>query len=347
MGKHFFPAQARRPADRAREMLDEAEALVANLKTADSQAVDLLHLIDEVANVLEELEDAGLDVRPERIRLETVQRQLSRRKRLFLAKAGAVFQEARTSVQPDRERWWWFLDEAAAQERRQRLRQMLIWGGVVIAVLVVASLLYDFVLAPPREVREAYKHSSAGERWAMEGGGLLREGEMLTQGGASEEARQKLNAASARFEEALAEFETAAALNPNDPEYWVWIGVLRAELGEPGAESAFETAHGLYETGLNFLLTRSRIYRTVGDLDAASADMEQAVLGYPDAGQVYYERALINQEVGEYTAAVDDLQKAAELAREAGNAQLEAVARYQLALLMQQGPPQGESTPTP
>ena len=319
MGKLYVASTIRTPADRVREALDRTERLVANVRGAGPQVLELLHLLDRGADALAELEASGMDVRAERGRFETVQRQLRRRQRRFLAEAGAALQEERVAIQPDRARWWWFLDEAVSRERARRLRRWLV--GTLVAALALAGawLVYDRFLAPPPQVREAFRRSAAGE--ALVGEGDLRA--------------------------ALAEFEAAAALTPDDPDPWVWQGVIHFELDEmDDAQAAFETARRLYERDADFLLDRTMAYLRVGNLPAASADAEQFILDNPDSGRGYYVRAGVATEQGDYAAAVADLERAAELARAAGDTQLEATARTQRAMVIQlqlyQSP-----TPTP
>ena len=319
MGKLYVAATIRTPADRVREALDRTERLVANVRGAGPQVLELLHLLDRGADALAELEASGMDVRAERGRFETVQRQLRRRQGRFLAEAGAALQEERVAIQPDRARWWWFLDEAVSRERARRLRRWLVGTLVAALALAGAGLVYDRFLAPPPQVREAFRRSAAGE--ALVGEGDLRA--------------------------ALAEFEAAAALTPDDPDPWVWQGVIHFELDEmDDAQAAFETARRLYERDADFLLDRTMAYLRVGDLPAASADAEQFILDNPDSGRGYYVRAGVATEQGDYAAAVADLERAAELARAAGDAQLEATARTQRAMVIQlqlyQSP-----TPTP
>ena len=128
---------------------------------------------------------------------------------------------------------------------------------------------------------------------------------------------------------------------------WIWQGVVHVKLDElDDAQAAFETARSLYETELDFLLERGMTYVRVGDLAAASADVEQAIGEDPDSGYAYYLRATVAAEAGDYAAAVADLEQAAELAQAAGNTQLEATARAQRAMVIQLQLYQ-QSTPTP
>lgn len=316
MGKHFVANEPRTPADDLRKMLEKAESLVTNLRSAGPEAIELLRLLDRSAVALEELESIGADARPERVRFETVQRRLSRHKRRFVAGVKSSLEEERATIQPARERWWWYLDEALAEERRKRLRRILIWVAAVIVLVAALGVIYDSFLAPPPEVRLAYRHALAGE-------GQVREGNL---------------------EGALDEFEAAIALTPDEAEYQLWVGVLRAELDEPGAEAALEAARSMYSSSAGFSLERARLYRAVGNYEAALADVEQAVAAMPDSGWPYYERALIHQGMGDLNAALDDLEKADELAGEAGDSRLQAFARYQRGLLLMS--PLQESTPT-
>lgn len=215
MDEVFVAPRPHTPGDRVREVLDEAENMLPGLRGAGPQVLGLLRLIDRAVDALAELEAAGMDVRPERLRLKTVQQRLRRYQSRFVAEAGAALQDERAAVRPDRARWWWFLDEAVAQERKERLWRLLTWAGAAVIVLVVAWLAYDRLLAPPPEMRQAIRHSGSAES-------LVQAGDLRA---------------------ALAEFEAAAALDPDEPEYWVWVGVLHVTLDEANdAEETFETA---------------------------------------------------------------------------------------------------------
>ncbi|MFL7794691.1 MAG: tetratricopeptide repeat protein [Anaerolineae bacterium] len=320
VGKHFFSAEAHTPADNIREALGEAERLVATLRETGPQIVQLLHLLDQVAEGLDELELGGMDVRVERSRFETVQAQLGRRKGRFLARAGGAFGEAREAVQLDRAHWWWSIDEACRREKKQRLRRWLIVGAVVVSLLAVVALVNE-LFAPPPEVRKASRLGFRGESLVRDDGDLKA---------------------------ALVEFEAAAALDPANPDYLVWIGVLQSELGDAqAADEAFDAARSLYETDLGFFLARAGAYRDVSNLDAATADVEQAIIEYPESGWVYYMKHLISLDRRDYATALDDLDKAEELAQKSGDVQLEAQVRMQRAMVLQMPPMSPEPTPMP
>ena len=308
MAKSFVPSTAHTPADRVREALDEAEIWVSRVRGAGPRVLGLLHLLDQSGDALAELEASGVDVRAERVRFETVQRQLGNQMRRFVAEAGKSLQQERAAGQPDQARWWWFLDEAVARQRVRRLRRWLIGIAAAALLLAAAALAYDRFLAPPPEVREAFQLGVQGEA-------LVEEGDLRA---------------------ALKEFGAAITLTPDDPDPWIWLGVIHTQLGElEDAQAAFEKARSLYDSDLDFLLERGLAYVRVRDLAAASADAEQAISEYPDLGYPYYLRASIETEAGDYAAAVADLEQAAELAQANGNTQLEATARVQRAMVIQ------------
>lgn len=311
MGKYYVPYVARTPADRVRGALDVAEERVIGFPRKGPKALELLHYMDQAALGLRELEAAGTDVRAERSRFETVQRQLQRRKKQFLSAVGPLLREERAHVQPDREHWWWYADELLAEERSQRLRRVAVWGVVAAIVLSIAWVLYDRFIRPPANVREAFQRSS--------------DGQFLAEPGEEQD-----------FRAAIAEFEAAAELDPSDPQYLVWVGALHTQLGEePEAQDAFDQAMLGYDGNMQFLVQRAQTYLRVGDLERAGADTDEAVALYPKAGWAYAVRANVGVARGDYAAAIADLEAAADLGAEAGDTQLEAFARTQRGMVIQ------------
>ena len=309
MGKYFVPSEAHTSAVKVREMLDDAEKLVVRMRKVGPQVLTLLHLLDGILDALLEIAETGIDLRPEQSRFQTVQRRLDGQKARFLAEAGEAFQEERSALQPDRERWWWFLDEMLAEQRKRRLRKALTTAGIVAGVLVIMALAYELFLAPPPEVREAYRLESAGENLAIDGD----------------------------LRGALVEFEKAAEVLPDQGDHWIWIGVLNDALDEPDeAEEAFERARPLFESEYEYLLQRAQAYSRVGDVDAALVDADQAIAINLDSGTGYYVRHSVHIAREDYASAYTDLEQAAALAHESGDVQLEATARVQLAMLIQQ-----------
>lgn len=326
MGKYYVPFVARTPADRVREALDGAEDRMIGFRGKGPQALELLHYLDQAATGLAALQAAGADVRAETSRFETVQRQLERRKRHFLLAVGPALQEERSRAKPDEDRWWWYVDQIVSRERKDQARRYLIRAGIAIVVLAVLWGLYDRLLRPPANIREAYQRSGTGQ--------------LLAEPGDAQD-----------FEAALSEFQAAAEADPSDPEYLVWIGAIRTQLGEgEEAQKAFEQADSLYDDRLQFLVQRAQAYLRVGDLERADADANEAVSSYPEEGWTFAVRANVAVARGDFENAIADLETAADLAAQAENTQLEAFARTQRGMVIQLQAGQfrpGEATPEP
>ena len=306
--KLYIPTKALTPADRVRDLLGKVERRLASLRGRGAQVVELLYLLDQIHVDLAELEALGMDSRTERTRLDTIHRKLDRHKARIVIEAGTRLREERALADPDASQWWWFLDERLAAQRKDGLRRLLGRAAVVVALVLVVWIVYDRFLAPPPEVQQAYRLSSSGE-------GLVEAGDLR---------------------EALGRFQEAASLDPDDVDPYVWQGVLHSELGEQdAAEANFAKARSLHETEVGYLADRARVYLRVGNLFRASIDLEQAANRYPDSGVVYYLRASVAQTRGQYGEAVASLETASMLAQAAGDTQLEATARVQLAMVMQ------------
>ena len=296
------------PLAAVRRTLDQAERRLARLAGSGTAALQLLSLFDALQADLSALESAGVDVRAEQARFETLRRQLRHRAPLFLAEVGEeALRAARDRTQPAPEHRWWFLDEEEARQRRRRQRRTAARLLAVLLVAVVGYLLYRRFAAPPN-VRQARQHEMRGES-------LVESGDLAA---------------------ALSEFEAAAALAPDDPTYHLWRGVLLMELGEPSAaRSAFDAARPLYEQEEDFLLERGLTYLRAGDAEAASADAERVIALAPRSGWGYYLRGIAAAQVEDYPAALSDLERAATLAQQAGDRTLEALARTRRAALIQ------------
>ncbi|MBS3784440.1 MAG: tetratricopeptide repeat protein [Anaerolineae bacterium] len=315
MSKLYVTSQAHTPLDGVRQALHRAKRATSDITDADLGPVELLHLFDQIEDTLEQLEQQDVDVRVERAQFESVQRQLDRRKGKFLRCVGQALARERSRIEPARSHWWWYLDQAAGKQRRRRLRRVAAGTVAVIVVLVAAWLAYQEFLAPPPEVGQAYRRMEAGKAHLAEG-----------------DVRGALEA-----------YTAATALTPDDPEPWLWKGVLHDQLGEQaGAREAFAIAERLYETWFDFMLNRGRVYLQSGDVEKAEADAQAAIEEDPTSGWGYYLRAGVAVREGDQQAALADLEQAIELAQERGNGSLEAMAITQRAQLIQMG-----SIPTP
>jgi tetratricopeptide (TPR) repeat protein len=311
MGKLYVPSKAHTAVDHVREALDQAEWAVQNLSDAGPRALELLHLLDQIDQELHDLEQRGVDLRVEKTRFKTVQSKLEQRKGRFLSQVGPALKEERERIEPARSRGWWYLDETAAEQRRRRLWRVTAGTAAVIALLAGAWLAYRQFLAPPPEVGQAFRRIEAGRS-------LAAEGDLRT---------------------ALEDFDAATELTPDDPEPWLWKGALHNQLGEAAkAREAFAQAEPLYDTTVDFILNRGRVYLQAGDVERAKADVRTALDLDPMSDWGYYLRAGIAIRENDYDAALADLERAAQLAEAHGNGRLQAMATTQRAQLIQMLP---------
>ena len=204
--------------------------------------------------------------------------------------------------------WWWYLDEQVAAGRRRALKRAVRAVLSALAVLALLYLLYDRFLALPQPVRQANTHFFRGEQSAVEGD--------LTQ--------------------AIEDFETVTALDPDDAEAYLWLGVLYHSTEDPEeATVAFERARTLFETEVEFLFQRGLIYLTVNDFAAAEQDARAVIELAPDRPEAYFLLGSVAEQVGDLELASISFQRTAELAEETKQVELQATARLRLANVLQ------------
>ncbi len=311
MTKWAVPQKSHGPLDEAREALDRVEVRLASIPGSGDDALQVIFLLDRAAERIEKLGAAGTDVRAEQGRLESAWKKLQRQARLFLREVRPALAEARQQRGDAASRPWWSLDLAYARAQRRRLGKGAFVGFVTVLLLVIGWWAYERFLAPPPEVLLALQHVNWGEEQARMGD----------------------------VEGALEEFAAAAALVPDDPPMLLWVGVLRQETGdEEGAQEAYDAVRDLGLDEPEFLFQRGIIFLQVGNVEAASADAETVIGLAPQWGYGYYLRASVAAETGDISAAADGLRRAAELAHEAEDVELESLARVQLGLLIQYQP---------
>jgi Tfp pilus assembly protein PilF len=192
--------------------------------------------------------------------------------------------------------------------QRRSLGRAALGALAVVLLLATGWLVYDRLIAPPPELRQAFEHIARGEQSATQGD----------------------------MAGALEEFQAATDLAPSELEPHLWIGVLRQSIGdEGGAQAAYDTARALGIDERDLVLERGVLFLQVGNLVAARQDADAVIQLAPDWGYGYYLRASVEEAAGEVEAAIDDYRKAADLARESGEDELEAAAQVQLGLLIQ------------
>lgn len=342
-------------ADELRGLLAESEKQVANLRGQSQAALDLLRNLDRIDLLWPQLEAAGVDLRPEAGRWETLQAQVGAHAGALLSALKPVggiaalrgkvaapgqpsLQEPRTrdpqspiageqSVRDDPEAraeglaWWWYLDQRQRDQRRKRATR---WLGIGLAVFVVAAaaiLIFRRLFPVDPKVAAAVTRLNAGQQ----------------------DATDKHDYAAA-----LAEFQAAAGLTPGEAEPWLWLGVTQQKLGQDPAQS-FTNGRRASTDELTYLLARGPIYAQVESFDEARADLNAALKLDAQNPLAWYYLAGVDEAQGKLPAAAADLDKASTYADARQNSQLVAMARVRLGYLLQrmQAGSLDETPPTP
>ncbi|MDH7485508.1 MAG: tetratricopeptide repeat protein [Anaerolineae bacterium] len=316
-----LPEEKITPADELRSLLGECERALGKLRGSGSNALSILHGLDRIAELMPQLEARGVDLRPEQARLSTLHGQLHRKASALLRelRASGGLAAARQTMQPDPAHWWWYLDEEVRAARRRGLQRLLLSLLVLAALLAAASLVYRRFLAPdPLTVQV--------QTLQMEAEQFLDQGD---------------------YASALARFEEAQALRPDNVELHLWRGALYELTGqEEKAAEAFSAARALSEAA-DFHMSRGQVYVRLGQGEKALAEAQAILEADPQSPRGYYLLGNARELQGRVAEALAAYEQASRLAEERNEVELMALARVRLAFLMQQGILLFTPTPAP
>ncbi len=296
-----------------REQIRELEVAAASFQGRPAEnARALLMLRDQVEEELSALDEQGMDLRPERTRVKTVDNILVRKARGLERALGPTggFAGARRDVQPADDHWWWFLDEHIAEQRRKSAIKF-------ITVFVVAAVLL------------------IGGNWAMN--------RFFGMDPIDREARGYISSAEqalsmGNYEDAIAAYQQAIETQPEMYDAYIGLGVLYELQGrEEEARQMLAKAEELLADRVPYLLVLSRAYSSVGEMDQALDAAEEAVALAPESAQAYLIRGGIYEATGLRGEALTDYELSGELAREQGEDALYVLARMRMGMLLQSG----------
>jgi tetratricopeptide (TPR) repeat protein len=296
-----------------RQVLHDLEIGLANLKGRGRGVLDLLHMRDRLDAQLAALQADGMDLRPEKTRVETIDN-------IFMRKASELDSElgnigglagARREEKPPEEHWWWYGDLYVAERRRKSLTKTMIIVAAVLAVVLGGNYLMDrfFGLSPVE--KEARRYESQGEQY-------LRNNEI---------------------DNAILEYEKAVAVMPDMPEAQLTLGVLYEIKGETDkSKQAFAKAESLYPKRHDYLVSLASAYQAAGKLDQAMAAVTEAIALEPQSAQAIFIRGGIEEDMGKYAEALTDYDTASTLAQQQGQDALYVLAKTRMGMLLQRGP---------
>jgi len=250
---NFLQQKKLSPADELREILGSLEERQLKVKSmASGQALCLLHDLDQVDTLFQQLESAGLDLRPEQGRFKSIQARLEKQAAPLLKSLGgaAVLSAHRPTPPPPSEKWWWYIQERVAAQQQRLLRQVVVTSVIILVVLGGIVLLFQTVLAPSPEIiarleteNDAYAAIDAGD-----------------------------------YQEALAVIEQGLIKVPADPSLLLLEGVVQEALGEEAAAAqSFDQARTGLKNPFDFYLARSQLDLRVGQPAKAEANARAAL----------------------------------------------------------------------
>lgn len=308
--------EAKTSAVAVREIIHDLEVGLANLRGRGRSVLDLLHMRDQLDEQVAGLEAEGMDLRPERTRIETIDNILMRKAAEIDREIGGLA-IARREENPPQEHWWWYVDLHLAESRRRSLIKTGIIAVIVVVVLLAGNYLMDryFGLSPTE--KQARSYETAGEQY-------LRNNEV---------------------DRAIPEYEKAVAVMPDLAEAQLTLGILYEINGEAGKSAkAFAAAEATYPKRTDYLVAVASAYHAVGKLDKAMATIEEAIALEPQSAQAIFIRGGIEEDMGKYAEALADYENASNLAQEQGQDALYVLAKTRMGMLLQRGP--AVSSPT-
>ena len=304
-----------------RVLLNNLQLRIVRLPQAHNEdALQIPVMLDQAADLLDEIQQSGGSASSEESLFETILAQFQKYRKAFLQRAGGAvaLEKARQAHQPTADHWWWFVDETLAAERRQGIRRALIIGGISILVLAVLAVVYQKFLAPDPALQASIGYQTSAENF-------------LTTG---------------EYEEVLAQVELALQNTPDNPTLYVLQGLAYELLGEPElATKSYETAQKGFPNRDSFYAIRAGYYLMANQGELALADTDAAIAINPDSAVSFLRKAQAYEMLGEISKAIDTYELASDVASRIGNPQLEVMARMNLAQLLQMFPSPAE-TPT-
>ena len=307
---HYVKQNLHTPAEELRSSLDEIEHLIASAGTPESDPRALLQTMDKAHEMVRSLQDEGVDIKPETVRFESLQGLVKKKASTIvrdLKPAGGI-EPLRSQIKPSRDRWWWYLDEEIASRKRKSIARAIAIPLLIALLLFAGAKAFEYAFPPDKT---AVKVSALEDEAAR----AIQKGDLDT---------------------ALQKYEEVAQLTPDDGTVQVWIGVLSLELGDGQKSSkAFSRAEKLLKPA-DLHLSSGYVYFALGKPDKADRELRQAIELDPDNGMAYYLRGNVLASQRRFSEAKAMYTLAAEKADEAGDHRLEAMARVQMANVIQQ-----------
>lgn len=305
------------PAEDLRRLLGQAERLLPDLRSHPEATPELLVTLDQIAALFGELEAQGMDLRPERGRWEGLQRAVHNRIG-FVVRSVPDWDTARQHAQATPDRPWWYLDQTLAAARRRNRQRLILTAVAAVALLALAIVVWRVLFPVDPAVAAAQRAMEIAQRHIR-----LQE-----------------------WEAAYTSYEEAAQATPNDAVPFIWLGVVKEQLGDSqAAADHFMQAAGLSADAVRYHVEKSFAYNQIGQYVQAEAEARAALAVDPNSPHAHYVLAGALEQQNQIEAALEEFDIASQLA-EPIDANLSALARIRLATLLQAAPFREMTEPT-
>lgn len=315
---HAIESRAHSPANELRDRLDKAERQVVGLNGANIE--EFLLLLDKIEQMFEEFSQSSADLRPEQSRWDSLLSRISSKPRpLVNAARSAGGLAALRANHPPAENFWWHLDKEVSQRQRTAIIRAVVTALVIVTVVVGGLWAVDKIF-PPDQRAVALVNTNAGLDPYI---------------------------AEQRWDEALQVIEQAKASLPDEPELYIWEGVLAEQAGDQErAQAALARAQELLPGQLtDFWVLVGNRRMQVGNLDGAAAAANEALAIDPNNAQAHFLLGGVAEAAGDTQTAISEFNLVFELAEES-DPSLAVIARVRMGTLLQQVNPFPESTVT-
>jgi Tfp pilus assembly protein PilF len=312
------------PADELRRLLDDTEKRAVNIRGVGAdRALELLHWLDEIDALIPELQAIGVNIQPELGRWQGVQgavkRHSSSLQRELRPLGGLAKLRDEQDEPPPEDRCWWWLDVTGRRDSVERVRRTLLIITGIVVVLIAGVWLFQKLFPVDPAVQESYRLQTEAEQLTFDGGdpALI-----------------------------LQKMEAAATLTPNDLDIQAWLVVLYEQQGQTDQAGAIRQQLLAAQPPSDVYTQLAQAYLQLGHYEQSLRAAEQAIAENPDDAAAYIAAGMAAAGVGDRVSAMSYLQEASDVAERTGNSELQAIARIQLAQLLQ-SPSFSAGSPTP